>query len=270
MKTAEKIQRGKFQKQLFEAFCAYDTDMNGVLDKVELRRFLDDIRYELNLTKTDNSVLNKIWHILDNDRSGSVDAKEFIDNMEQVLLLVSECGIEMEILIKKVFADFDIDSSGFLERPEFKLFLNLMCDKLQVKRSTDWQIDYQFSLFDDDNDGRIDMKEFSGNYRIIYQELINNKSLSKKEAKKNHSHLLTKHFVNKEKMSSFMDDLVKYIRECQKTVRQKEKEKILSKKRNSILALDIINNFGIEQGKELMPLEKLIETNNIRKDSAPK
>lgn len=85
----------------------------------------------------------------------------------------------METLISNIFDDFDIDKSKSLEKPEIKLLLDVTCDKFNVERCQDWQVDYIISLLDIDRNGHIDKEELVYQYGIINREILKNKYLKK-------------------------------------------------------------------------------------------
>jgi Ca2+-binding EF-hand superfamily protein len=71
----------------------------------------------------------KIVDILDLDGDEIISLDEFYENLPTVLPILSLAGSEMERGLKKVFRDFDMDNSGFLEKLEIRLILNLTCDR---------------------------------------------------------------------------------------------------------------------------------------------
>jgi len=86
--------------------------------------------------------------MLDADGGGDVDWKEFSRNMKKTFPIIAEPSEKMMKKIMSIWTDFDVDDSGYWERPEWILFLKLMCDKLGVHRCQEWQIDYIISVFD--------------------------------------------------------------------------------------------------------------------------
>jgi Ca2+-binding EF-hand superfamily protein len=71
----------------------------------------------------------KIVDILDLDGDEIISLDEFYENLPTILPILSLAGSEMERGLKKVFRDFDMDNSGFLEKLEIRLILNLTCDR---------------------------------------------------------------------------------------------------------------------------------------------
>jgi Ca2+-binding EF-hand superfamily protein len=142
MQTSPDKKYDKFQEQLKLAFEAYDRDNKGYLSPKELRQFLDDLRTEINLDKCDDEIFGDIFKVLDIDGGGTIGLGEFLASMRDVFPLLTIPGTKMSQLAAKIFADFDVDDSGSLERGEFKLLLNLYCDKMGVQRCSTSQINY--------------------------------------------------------------------------------------------------------------------------------
>jgi Ca2+-binding EF-hand superfamily protein len=141
---------------------------------------VDHIRGSIGLLKADNQIFDTIYNIIDDDHSGTIELDELLQNMKKIMPVISQCGEEMEKTIRKAFGDFDINGSGYLEKPELKLLFNLTADKLNVERPTNWQIDYIISLIDNDGNCKVDLNEMTMSYRLVTQELIKNKKLKRK------------------------------------------------------------------------------------------
>jgi hypothetical protein len=103
--------------------------------------------------------------------------------MRKIMPIISQCGEEMEWIIKKAFTDFDIDGSGYLERGELRLLFNLTSDRLGVERPDDWQVDYIISLIDNDGNSKVCVEEMVENYRVVAQELFKNKKVRRNRSK---------------------------------------------------------------------------------------
>lgn len=260
-KENEKLNR--LTSQITAAFNSYDSDNKGFLDHNQLRNFLDDIRASLLLYKTDDKIFNRIWNILDDNQDGKIQHEELLENMQEVLPIQSECGEEMENIIDKAFKDFDVDSSGFLEKPEMRLLLNLSADRIGVERCNDWQIDYILSKIDDDGNGMIDLEEFMSNYRIINQELLKNNSIKGKGKKKINGGFFQKGLAIKledggENNEDFINALAKQCKKFQRNSKVKEIERINESRRSSIVDLDLVSISNMEQRKNQIPLINLV------------
>ena len=152
----------------------YDIDRNGILDRIELRHLIDDLRAGLCLPKTDNKIFNRAFRLQDKNKDGNIDRNEIIANMREFIPLLCECGEEMEVFIKKIFNDFDVNGSGYLELNEMKLLQDIQADRMGVKRSDPWQVDYIMSLLDIDNNRKIEYQELLLQYGVINKELAKN------------------------------------------------------------------------------------------------
>lgn len=119
MSKQDKEKFARFRKNLKKIYCQYDEDGNGILDRDEIRRFVDDIRESLFLDKCDDTQFKQIWKILDSDGGGDVDWKEFSKNMKKIFPVISEPSEKMLKKIMSIWHDFDTDESGYWERNEW-------------------------------------------------------------------------------------------------------------------------------------------------------
>ena len=173
-------------KHIEETFKTYDESCTGFLEKVELRHFQDDLRLSLSLTKCDNKIFNRIFKILDDDRSGTIELNEQVGKLDLVIPILCEPGEEMEKFIRIIFRDFDLDGSGYLEKKEMRLQCDIQSDKMGVERCKEWQIDYIVSLLDFDSNQKIDIDELKYQYSIINLEISKNpKKTGKKKQTEN-------------------------------------------------------------------------------------
>lgn len=67
----------------------------------------------------------------------------------------------VKTLIKKAFTEYDVDGSGFLERPEMRRFLDDSCKEVGVALVNEQYLDKIITNFDIDKDSRVSLKEFS-------------------------------------------------------------------------------------------------------------
>lgn len=256
-----------FKQQLKLAFDAYDEDGSGTLDAEEARKFLDEIRMAINFPRCDDQIFNKAWKILDENGDGMLDQNEVFFHMEKVLSILSEPGKAMEKMIRKSFTDFDIDQVGYLVKPQFKLLINQLCDCLGVERCYNWQIDYIFSLLDDDGNCMIDIEEFMVNYSIINQELLKNKSKikSKKAVDFFSDGCMIGKLEQKElEKKEFQQDQGKHARKYQKTKNRRKKEIDLEKKADLDMAqkIELVTGFSRDQAKSFVPLHNILNSKN--------
>lgn len=173
------------QKMMKLAFNDYDSDKSGKLDKAEFRNFLNEVKASQNLPEIDQDQFVKILQLADKNDDGEIKYSEFLNNMNDILLIQSEPSDNMCKAIKKAFHDFDVDGSGYLEKNELKLQMNLAADKQQVQRCKQWQIEYIFNVLDCDLDERVDTEEFMGSYSVINRELLKNKSMAPRKLRGN-------------------------------------------------------------------------------------
>lgn len=277
-----------FKEYIKAAYEKYDADGSGELDYGELRCFLDDLRVLQHLPKCDDAIFNKIAKIIDADGDENIELEEFYQNMPEILPILSSPGESLVKSIRKSFEDFDLDGSGYQEKEEVKLQLNLTCDKMNVTRCNDWQIDYIISLIDDDSNAKIDKDEFVENYYIVNRELSKNKKQNTKDRKRRNTLFQEKMTVsmatsslpiNTELFSQgqesvddkFLAVFTGICRDFQKSAKKKTNKDLILSKEDSEYAfkLDIMNDFGKESAKSLIPLESLINStaNVIKKKS---
>ena len=107
--------------------------------------------------------------------------REFEKNLRNILPLVSFPGKLNQKFMKQIFADFDLDNSGYLEKREFKLFLVTLCHRLDILRPSNSKFEYIFSQMDYGNNKKIELKEQISNYYIIKSELKNNMKIKLKK-----------------------------------------------------------------------------------------
>ena len=64
-------------------------------------------------------------------------------------------------LLKKAFVEYDLDGSGYLERPEMRKFIDDSCKEVSIPGVSEPHLDKIISCIDGDRDGKISFKEFS-------------------------------------------------------------------------------------------------------------
>jgi hypothetical protein len=97
--------------------------------------------------------------------------------------------------------------------------------------------------------------EFQQGYRLLNQELVLNKNLSKK---KKTSERLLRQFPSAEEKDNFIMVLSEYIRKFQRMYRRNEKELESYKNKNACYNIDVLNTYGVEESKNFLPIDKLI------------
>lgn len=166
----------------------YDGANNGFLDKVELRRFLDDFRVNIGMPPCDIAIFNRIINLF--ATKGNKDQIQFdniLNGIDYLIIIIIDPGKEIEKLVRLIFKDFDIDNSGFLEKTEFRQLCDIQCDKMKVDRCEDWQVDYIMNLIDYNGNGYVTEKELLANYCIVNTELKKNPLITDNKSRHNKS-----------------------------------------------------------------------------------
>merc|ERR1711924_230274 len=99
--------------------------------------------------------IREAFNLFDADNSGAIDVRELKAAMRAL-------GFE----VKKMISDIDNDGNGSIE---FQEFLEMMTGKMGEKDTRE-DIEKVFKLFDDDNTGKISLR----NLRRVAQELGEN------------------------------------------------------------------------------------------------
>ncbi|XP_040578970.1 calmodulin-alpha isoform X2 [Lepeophtheirus salmonis] len=134
-------QIGEFQ----DAFCAFDTDHDGVITSKELGAVLRHIGQ--NPTEAE---LQDMVNEVDKDGTGSIDFPEFLAMMA---LKINDQNAEDEI--REAFKVFDGDGNGFIDRRELSIMLRFLGEPMTEK-----EIQEIIQEADVDHDGVIDYTEF--------------------------------------------------------------------------------------------------------------
>merc|ERR1712006_37919 len=107
------------------------------------------------LTEEQIEEIREAFNLFDADNSGAIDVRELKAAMRAL-------GFE----VKKMISDIDNDGNGSIE---FQEFLEMMTGKMGEKDTRE-DIEKVFKLFDDDNTGKISLR----NLRRVAQELGEN------------------------------------------------------------------------------------------------
>ena len=76
----EKLFLEKCRKDYFEH---YDKNKNGILEKEELREFVDDVCAKNGMKKFNDDFFSEIWANADDNKNSSVDFEEFMKHFGQ-------------------------------------------------------------------------------------------------------------------------------------------------------------------------------------------
>ena len=283
----EKEKFARFRKNMKKVYCQYDNDGNGILDKDEIRVFIDDLRTGLFLDKCDDTQFKQIWKILDSDGGGDVDWKEFSRNMKKTFPIIAEPSEKMMKKIMSIWNDFDVDGSGYWERNEWILFLKLMCDKLGVKRCQEWQIDYIVSIFDLNCDGLVDVMEFKIGYRNLMAILLKNKRLKTKKLaqalcdpdicfvpineKKLQNIIELKEGIFDEEETSVAADMAYFVREYQREDLKRIEEALVRRREQNAhqdvgYKLDKMTEFNKKTAHGIIPLDTILVSHTAKEN----
>ncbi|XP_075213916.1 neo-calmodulin-like [Lycorma delicatula] len=122
-----------------------DKDKDGVISKEELKKGLQDfIGYEAT-----DSELNESMEVLDKDKDGKVDIKDFLEHMQA---RKKETRLEA---IRFTFEMWDSNADGFIERGDLKNML-----KAVGEEPSDAKVDKILNASDNDKDGKLSFSEF--------------------------------------------------------------------------------------------------------------
>jgi len=135
------------------AFGVFDTNNDGCIDKSELKNLLE----KLNLGKLSNSELDRIFTAVSSANSDKIAWKDFLSYM---LPIVEYKETDEEI--RAVFAKFDKNSDGFIDKRELRTSLSELTGEI----IPEIEINEMMESVDKNCDGRIDIHEF--------KELMNN------------------------------------------------------------------------------------------------
>ncbi|XP_075213915.1 uncharacterized protein LOC142320119 [Lycorma delicatula] len=126
-------------------FKEMDKDKDGIISKEELKKGLQDfIGYEAT-----DSELNESMEVLDKDKDGKVDIKDFLDHMQA---RKKETRLEA---IRFTFEMWDSNADGFIERGDLKNML-----KAVGEEPSDDKVDKILNASDHDKDGKLSFSEF--------------------------------------------------------------------------------------------------------------
>ena len=67
----------------------------------------------------------------------------------------------VKTVIKKAFMDYDLDGSGYLERPEMRRFIDDSCREVKIPIVSEPHLDKIINAVDSDRDGKVSFSEFT-------------------------------------------------------------------------------------------------------------
>ena len=145
---------------VYKIFAKYDKDRSGFLEKQEVLKLLDEILLSQGRPQTTQSQFNRFFSEFDDNGDGVISKNEcynFVNNFINQGQNKSRDPIEQ--LVLKIFAKYDKDRSGFLEKNEtLKLLDEILLN--QGRPKTTWnQFNNFFAKYDDNGDGVISKNE---------------------------------------------------------------------------------------------------------------
>mmetsp|Transcript_78511 Transcript_78511/g.190265 ORF Transcript_78511/g.190265 Transcript_78511/m.190265 type:complete len:181 (+) Transcript_78511:88-630(+) len=120
------------------------------------------------LTEDQRNEIKEAFELFDTDRSGTIDYHELKVAMRALGFPVKKAEV------KRILAEVDTDGSGTIELPEF---MRIMEEKFQ-SRDPDEEVWKAFKLFDDDDTGRISLKNMQRVARELGEDLNDDEMLA--------------------------------------------------------------------------------------------
>lgn len=74
---------------------------------------------------------------------------------------MAEMGKIVKSVIQHAFHDYDLDGSGYLERPEMRRFVDDSCKEVNIPPVSEQHLDKIINVVDADRDGKISFAEFT-------------------------------------------------------------------------------------------------------------
>lgn len=135
-------------KETFDCFC------HNKGNKVWIRK-LEQLLHCVGYNPTVRE-MREYMSVLDTKDKEEMDFEEFTELMKKVEKISGKPQDQVTDLVK-AFKHFDSDGSGYLERGEIRKFLN----KKGIEDVSDDDVEYILAVADKNNDGKIDITEFS-------------------------------------------------------------------------------------------------------------
>jgi Ca2+-binding EF-hand superfamily protein len=252
----------RFEMQLKEFFKKHDPKKRRYLVKEEVRGFIDEIRTAIHLEISDSRVSSKVWVLLSKGDCPHITFQIIMERMIDLVPLFLMPSEKMEKMLTQTFNDFDVDESGFLERSELKLLLNLASDQLARERCPAWQIEYLVGLLDGDRNGKIDLGELLENFYLINQAIAQNPGIdySKTKGKGGKKLFQVQNSSVQAKPDNPITTLLTNV--CRMIMKLRNDKMILNEKNRGIkeVNIDQLNHQSIKSSSEFMPLPQIINS----------
>ena len=166
-----------------KTFQFYDDDDSGYLEVAEIKLLINDICQEMNLPKISDKLLKKIVNKYDQNQDGRFELEELFPLLKHILdhitnqIMTKEQKLqkkniivekEIEDFIRKIFNTYDLDESGYQERPELKKLLEDICEDQGVQdKMSDTQVNTFLKMVDTNGDGQIDIDEMLSQLGLV-------------------------------------------------------------------------------------------------------
>ncbi|KDR22249.1 calbindin-32 isoform X2 [Zootermopsis nevadensis] len=165
--------------QFMEVWSHYDKDGNGYIEGTELDGFLREFVSSANATDVSPEAVSDAMLVelkqcfmeaYDDNQDGKIDIRELAQllPMEENFLLLFRFDnpLESSVEFMKIWREYDIDGSGYIEADELKNFLrDLLKEAKKINDvSEDKLIEYtdtMLQVFDANKDGRLQLSEMA-------------------------------------------------------------------------------------------------------------
>ncbi|KAL5273062.1 CALB1 family protein [Megaselia abdita] len=165
--------------QFMDVWSHYDKDGNGYIEGTELDGFLKEFVSSANATDVSpeavtDTMLEELkscfMEAYDDNQDGKIDIRELAQllPMEENFLLLFRFDnpLESSVEFMKIWREYDVDNSGYIEADELKNFLrDLLKEAKKINDvSDDKLIEYtttMLEVFDSNKDGRLQLSEMA-------------------------------------------------------------------------------------------------------------
>ena len=195
-----------------DSFEIYDEDKSGYLERVEIRKLLDDVILDINAPAITDEKLDVAIAACDENNDGRFD----YDELHKLIVPIIESSFnekkpsildmfkskdadgtprkkksffaflkakkmptdeELKKIVQDSFEKYDEDKSGYLEREEIRKLLDDVCEEIGAPAINDEKLDEAIVVADENKDGRFNLDEL---YALIAPILTNAMSGEKK------------------------------------------------------------------------------------------
>jgi len=134
--------------RLQKRFKKLDLDQDGLISTDELLS-LPELK--------ENPLIKRVVAIFDNDNSGDIDFKEFVQGL--ALFVVKNSDRDQKL--KFLFSVYDLDGDGLIGNDELFTVLKMMVGSNLKDHQLQQVVDKTIRALDKDEDGKINFEEFS-------------------------------------------------------------------------------------------------------------